>query len=252
MIKTQRFITIFTPSHADAAFTNAQQLTVKEVVARLPPERFRVAMFSGKQPDPRIAARPNTLLIPAGPHGNTARFLTRLLLDRPDVYFYPRFGPLDNIFFSLRRKLRLKTAVVTHVVMIMNESTAKVPARSILEADAVFANSRYVAETVRSRFGIEAGTIHNGIDRRFYFPREQESSPRGPLSVLYAGSFQARKRVELIIQQAARLPHVQFRLAGSGETEPACRALAQQLGCRNIEFLGSLDADGARRRNAQL
>lgn len=240
MIKTQRFITIFTPSHADAAFTNAQQLTVKEVVARLPPERFRVAMFSGKQPDPRIALRPNTLLIPAGPHGNTARFVTRLLLDRPDVYFYPRFGPLDNIFFSLRRKLRLKTAVVTHVVMIMNESTAKVPARSILEANAVFANSHYVAETVRSRFAIEAGTIHNGIDRRFYFPREQESSPRGPLSVLYAGSFQARKRVESIIQQAARLPHVQFRLAGSGETEPACRSLAQQLGCRNIEFLGSL------------
>ncbi len=244
MSKTQRFISIFTPSHADAAFTNAQQLTVKEVVARLPPERFRVAMFSGKQPDPRIAARPNTLLIPAGPHGNTMRFLTRLLVAQPDVYFYPRFGPLDNLFFSLRKKLRLKTAVVTHVVMIMNELTSKVPARSIREADAVFANSRYVAETVRRQLGIEAGTIHNGIDRRFYFPREQESFPRSPqgspLSVLYAGSFQPRKRVELIIQQAARLPHVQFRLAGRGETEAACRALAQQLGCRNIEFLGHL------------
>jgi glycosyltransferase involved in cell wall biosynthesis len=245
MSKTQPFITIFTPSHADAPFTNAQQLTVKEVVARLPPERFRVAMFSGKQPDPRIAARPNTLLIPAGPHGNTARFLTRLLLAQPDIYFYPRFGLLDNIFFSLRRKLRMKTAVVTHVVMIMNEWTSKVPARSIREADAVFGNSRYVAETVRIQFGIEAGTIHNGVDRRFYFPREQESSPprprESPLSVLYAGSFQTRKRVELVIQQAACLPHVQFRLAGSGETEPACRALAQQLGCRNVEFLGHLN-----------
>jgi glycosyltransferase involved in cell wall biosynthesis len=248
MSETQRLITIFTPSHADAAYTNAQQLTVKEIVSRLPPERFRVAMFSGKQPDPRIAARPNTLLIPEGPHGNTARFLTRLLLARPDVYFYPRFGPLDNIFLSLRSKLRLKTAVVTHIVMIMNESTAAYAARSIREADAVFGNSRYVAETVRSQFGIEVGTIHNGIDRRFYFPREPElsqqnprqSQQRSPLVVLYAGSFQARKRVELIIQQAARLPHVQFRLAGRGETEPACRALAQQLGCHNIEFPGHL------------
>ncbi len=254
MSKTQRLITIFTPSHADAAFTNAQQLTVKEVVTRLPSERFRVAMFSGKQPDPRIAARPNTLLIPAGPHGNTARFVTRLLLARPEVYFYPRFGPLDNIFFSLRRKLRLKTAVVTHVVMIMNELTAEVPARSIREADAVFANSRYVAETVRSRFGIEAGTIHNGVDRRFYFPRGQETSPRGPLTVLYAGSFQVRKRVELIIHQAARLPHVQFRLAGRGETEAACRTLAQQLGCRNIGFLGHLTPMqlGAEMRNSDV
>jgi glycosyltransferase involved in cell wall biosynthesis len=239
MRRTEELITIFTPSHADAAYTNAQQLTVKEIVVRLPPERFHVAMFSGEQPDPRIAARPNTLLIPASPHGNTRRFLTRLLLARPDVYFYPRFGLLDNIFFSLRSNLRLKIAVVTHVVMIMNESTAKVTDRSIREAEAVFANSRYVAETVRSQFGIEAGTIHNGIDRRFFFPRE-ESSRSGPPIVLYAGSFQARKRVELIIQQAARYPQVQFRLAGRGETEPACRALAQQLNCNNVEFLGHL------------
>jgi glycosyltransferase involved in cell wall biosynthesis len=240
MSKAPRLTTIFTPSHADAAYTNAQQLTVKEIVARLPPDRFHVSMFSGEQPDSRIAARPNTLLIPAGPHGNTRRFLTRFLLARPDVYFYPRFGPVDNIFFSLRSKLRLKIAVVTHVVMMMNESTAKVTARSIREADAVFGNSRYVAETVHSRFGIEAGTIHNGIDRRFFFPREPESPPPGPLVVFYAGSFQARKRVELIIQQAARLPQIRFRLAGRGETEPACRALAQQLNCRNVEFVGHL------------
>jgi glycosyltransferase involved in cell wall biosynthesis len=240
MSKTQPFKTIFTPSHADAANNNAQQLTVKEIVVRLPPERFRVAMFSGEQPDPRIASRPNTLLIPARPHGNTPRFLARLLAARPDIYFYPRFGPLDNIFFFLRSKLRLKTAVVTHVVMIMNEATARFTARSIREADAVFANSRYVAETVHRMFGIEAGTIHNGIDRRFFFPGEQELSQSCPPVVLYAGSFQPRKRVELIIQQAARYPDVRFRLAGRGETEPACRALAQQLGCHNIEFVGHL------------
>src|SRR5271169_1938699 len=103
MSKTQRFITIFTPSHADAANTNAQQLTVKEVVARLPPERFRVVMFCGDQPDPRIAARPNTMLVSARPHGNTRRFLTRLLLERPDVYFFPRTGPLDRAVFNLRK-----------------------------------------------------------------------------------------------------------------------------------------------------
>lgn len=240
MSKTQRSITIFTPSHADAANTNAQNLTVKEIVARLPPERFRVTMFTGEQPDPRIAARPNTLLIPARPHGNTRRFLTRLLAAQPDIFFYPRFGPLDHIFFTLRRTLRLKIAVVTHIGMIMNDATAKFPARSIREADAVFANSRYVAETVRSMFGVEAGTIHNGIDRRFFFPREAEPSQPGAVVVLYAGSFQPRKRVELIIQQAARHPQVQFRLAGRGETEPACRALAQQLGCRNVEFIGHL------------
>ena len=240
MSKTDRLITIFTPSHADAAGTNAQQLTVKEIVARLDPARFQVTMFSGEQPDPRIAARPNTLFIPARPHGNTRRALIRLLVAPPDIYFYPRFGPLDNVFFSLRRRLRLKTFVVTHVVMVMNEATAQLASRSIREADAVFANSRYVAETVRNMFGIEAETIHNGIDRRFFFPRGKEFSQPRTAMVLYAGTFQPRKRVELIIRQAARLPLVRFRLAGMGETEPVCRALAQQLGCTNVEFLGQL------------
>src|SRR5215467_7286455 len=146
-------ITIFTPSYADEGNTNAQNLTVKEVVARLPPERFRVFMFSGDKPDPRIASRPNTVLIMAHQHGKTARFLASLLFARPDIYFYPRFGPLDRIFFFLRRRLRLKTAVVTHVVMIMNASTAPPNTPSIREADAVFANSNHVAETVQTLFG---------------------------------------------------------------------------------------------------
>ena len=33
---------------------------------------------------------------------------------------------------------------------------------------------------------------------------------------------------------------VEFRLAGRGETEPACRKLAEQLGCTNVSFLGHL------------
>jgi glycosyltransferase involved in cell wall biosynthesis len=33
---------------------------------------------------------------------------------------------------------------------------------------------------------------------------------------------------------------VSFRLAGQGETETGCRKLAEQLGCRNVAFLGQL------------
>jgi len=235
-------ITIFTPSFADEDDTNAQNLTVKEIVARLPAELFRVIMISEGKPDPRIAARKNTRLLPYYKHGNTAQLLMRSLAFRPDVYFYPRFGPLDHAVFALRKNLRLRTAVVTHIVMVMNDTTGNgLVARSALEGDAVFANSTYVAETVRQRFGVKTGTIYNGIDRRFFFPRNQPVSIKTePQTVLYAGSFQARKRVELVIQQAARWPNVIFRLAGRGETELACRALAARLGCQNIIFLGHL------------
>jgi glycosyltransferase involved in cell wall biosynthesis len=238
-----RPITIFTPSFADEEDTNAQNLTVKEIVTRLPPEQFRVIMISEGRPDPRIAARKNTKLLPYYKHGNTAQLLMRSLGFWPDIYFYPRFGPLDQVVFALRKNLRLKTAVVTHIVMAMNDATGNgLVARSVLEGDAVFANSTYVADTVRQRFGVKAGTIYNGIDRRFFSPGNQPLLRETGASriVLYAGSFQPRKRVELVIQQAARWPDVIFRLAGRGETEQACRALAARLGCQNIVFLGHL------------
>src|ERR1700687_134198 len=139
-------ITIFTPSFADEYNTNAQNLTVKEIVARLPSEQFRVIMIAEGKPDPRIAARENTKLLPYYKRGNSAQLLLRSLAFRPDVYFYPRFGPLDHAVFALRKNLRLRTAVVTHIVMAMNDLTGNgLVARSALEGDAVFANSTYVA-----------------------------------------------------------------------------------------------------------
>jgi glycosyltransferase involved in cell wall biosynthesis len=238
-----RPITIFTPSFADQDNTNAQNLTVKEIVARLPADLFRVVMIGYGEPDPRIAARANTLLLPWRRRGNAVRLLARCLLPVPDVYFFPRTGPLDRGFLFLRRRLRLKTALVTYIVMMMNDATSVgMTAGSIVEADVVVANSHYVAETVHSKFGVDAGIIYDGIDRRFFFSQQnsgaERPSPR-PV-VLYAGTFQARKRVELVVQQAARWPEVEFRLAGRGETEAACRALAGQLGCCNVSFLGHL------------
>jgi len=241
--ETTRPITIFTPSFADVSSTNAQDLTVKEIVARLPPELFRVIMICehDADADPRIRSRENTRLVPYYKHGNAAQLLLRCLTAGPDVYFYPRAGPLERALFALHKNLRLKTALVAHIVMVMNEVTGTgLIARSITEGDAVFANSDYVAETVRNKFGVPATTIYNGVDRRHFFCKDEcrPSDGGAALTVLYAGSFQERKRVELVIQQAARWPTVKFRLVGRGETESACRALAEELHCENVEFLG--------------
>jgi glycosyltransferase involved in cell wall biosynthesis len=238
-----RLITIFTPSFADEDNTNAQNLTVKEIVARLPPELFRVVMIAEGKPDPRIAARKNTKLLPYYKHGNTAQLLIRSLAFPPDVYFFPRLGPLDQVVFTLCKNLRLKTAVVTYIVSAMNKAPGEsLVARSILEGDVVVANSAYVAETVRQRFGVTAGTIYDGIDRRFFFPNEEHASTHNarPLTVFYAGSFRPWKRVEWVIEQAARWPSIQFRLAGRGETEERCRALCRKYDCSNVAFLGHL------------
>src|ERR1700691_6345243 len=93
-------ITVFTPSFADESNTNAQNLTVKEVVARMDPSRFRVVMLGIAGTDPRIAARPNTRILRWEKRGNTARILWHLLTHIPDVYFFPREGALDAAFLS--------------------------------------------------------------------------------------------------------------------------------------------------------
>jgi glycosyltransferase involved in cell wall biosynthesis len=235
-------ITIFTPSFADASNTNAQNLTVKEVVARLDPENFRVRMLYAVAPDARVAGRSNTELVRWRSHGNSARLLALLGWEPPDVYFFPREGPLDSGFLYLRRYLRLRSALVTYVVGTQeNGPGSTVLARSIEEADAAVGNSLYCSQTIAERYGRTATTIHDGISREVFFaPAAGTRSDHSQLTVLYAGSFQARKRVHLVVQEAAKWPRVQFRLAGSGEEEEPCRSLAASLGCRNIEFLGHL------------
>jgi glycosyltransferase involved in cell wall biosynthesis len=238
-----RLIKIFTPSYADAGNANAQNLTVKEIVARLPEDRFHVTMLCEGIADPRLRARMNTRFVRWTKHGNTLRLLRHCLLASPDIYFFPRTGPLDRIFFDLRHRIGLKSLLITYIVMAMDEKTSGgLIRRSILEGDVVVGNSGHVSGTIQQVFGVHAKTICDGIDRRYYFAHRQRFS-NGDLVVLYAGSFQPRKRVEMVVQQAARLPGVQFRLAGTGETGEKCRDLARQLGCRNVSFLGHLSSE---------
>jgi len=233
-------LTVFTPSFADASNTNAQNLTAKEVVSRLPPDRFKVILLGDGAPDPRISARPNTEILRWTRHGNTPRWLTRLLLSKVDVYFFPRVGPLDTLFLFLRRSLGLPIALVTYIVASLDRGVSPGWARAIREADLVFGNSRYVSQTVRERFGLVPRTIYDGVNPEvFHRPTEPHLSG-SKLTVLYAGAFQAGKRVNVVIGEAAKWPDVEFRLAGKGIEEKTCRSLVNELGCRNVTFLGHL------------
>jgi len=234
--------TIFTPSFADEADTNAQNLSAKEIVARLDPEKISVTMLHEGPADPRIASRPNTRLLRWHRHGNTWRVMMQILRKIPDAYFLPREGPLDAVFLSLRRYLKWNTALVTQVVSggLYSQPYSPARVRNIREADAVFANNGYLAQLVKEKLGVAAGIIHNGIDRRYFFPPLAERAAGSQTVVLYAGSFRPYKRVPVVVQQAARWPQVRFRIVGTGEEEQLCKGLVAQLGCANVEFVGHL------------
>src|ERR1700722_12538998 len=249
-------ITIFTPSFADESDTNAQNLTVKEIVARMSPQKFHVTMLHEGVPDSRIATRPNTRLIRCGNHGTTARILWQLLRKIPDVYFFPRAGPLDAGFLALRRRLHLKTAVVTYIVsggLYNPEAPPATMMRNAREGDLVFANCNYLSELVQARLGVPVGVRYDGIDRRFFFPAARSGTQR-PLTVLFAGSLWPYKRADLLVRHAARWPEVNFRIVGNGEEEQKCRNLAAELKCSNVTFVGHLSSPevGAEMRQADF
>jgi D-inositol-3-phosphate glycosyltransferase len=113
--------------------------------------------------------------------------------------------------------------------------------RNLQQASAVYGNCRYLTGLATQKLGRPVGTIYDGVDRRYYFPPEsRDHEPQKQVTVLFAGSFRAYKRVDLVVRQAARWPQVKFRIAGSGEEEEACRRLASELGCANVHFLGHL------------
>jgi glycosyltransferase involved in cell wall biosynthesis len=129
--------------------------------------------------------------------------------------------------------------------------------RATRECDSIAGNSLYMTEIVRRIAGRNVHTdpvhtVYDGIDRRFYYPGREPQIALRPRRVVFAGSFRKYKRADSVIEQAARFPEWEFRLAGTGEEEPACRKQAQNR--RNIQFLGHLNAIqlGEEFRQAQI
>jgi glycosyltransferase involved in cell wall biosynthesis len=122
------------------------------------------------------------------------------------------------------------------------------------ECDAIAGNSRCMAETVEKLGGKDVQTVYDGIDRRYYYPPSNPRNMQRNHRVLYAGSFRPYKRADVVVREAARFPEWEFRLAGAGEEESACRKLAQASNYKNVQFLGHLNASqlGEEMRQAQI
>jgi glycosyltransferase involved in cell wall biosynthesis len=118
-------------------------------------------------------------------------------------------------------------------------------ARAVLQADVVVAVSRVVANDLQTIFGRRVhAIIPNGVDTAF-FDRQVASPPDytklgiRPPYALFVGVLCQRKRPDLVIRLAQRMPAVQFVLVG-GAYDPHEGARFRQLAAdlRNVLFLG--------------
>lgn len=61
--------------------------------------------------------------------------------------------------------------------------------------------------------------------------------------VVYLGRLAPEKGVDTLIRAMARTPQITLRILGSGPLETKLRNLVQELGLRNVEFLGYIDGE---------
>lgn len=115
----------------------------------------------------------------------------------------------------------------------------------IMEAVCSCAHVITVSESLRSEL-IEYGappdqitTLRNGIDTERFVPTGKRATQAVPKVLLFVGWLIPRKRPDLVLKAASKLPDLQVRLVGSGPEEGRLRKLALELGMeRRVQFLG--------------
>jgi glycosyltransferase involved in cell wall biosynthesis len=110
-------------------------------------------------------------------------------------------------------------------------------------ADRVVVPSKYLVG-VFARFGVEAEAIPNAVDlRRFTF---RERRPLRP--VLFSNrNLESHYNVAGVLRAFAiverRVPEARLIVAGDGGEGPALRAMARELGLKQVEFVGAVRPD---------
>ena len=236
---------------ADAANVNAQNLNAREIASRLDPERFRVSFFSRGEPDPKLAERQNIRLLRV-PRRLAAPVMVRHMLGRYDAMFYLRMSRADTIFRGLRRRLGGSKVLIAPVESQLDVlDSGLVPPEvgrfwdEVAElADVVVANSPYVAETYRDRYGAPAEVIVNGVDAGAFRRLAAEHRPPGDrVRVVFAGTLQERKHPELVLEAARLFPDAEFVLIGDGPLRPLLERTKEEQGLANVELLRSRSYD---------
>ncbi len=230
---------------ADAANVNAQNLNAREIASRLDPERFSVSFFSRGEPDPKLAERGNVRLLRI-PRRLATPVMVRHMLGPYEAMFYLRMSRADTIFRSLRRRLggsKVLIAPVESQLDLLDSALASPEVCRFWDelaelADVVVANSPYVGETYRDRYGAEPRVIVNGIDT-CYFRRLAAKNRRlnGRVRVVFAGSLQERKHPELVLEAARLFPEAQFLLIGDGPLRPRLERTMAEGELANVELL---------------
>jgi glycosyltransferase involved in cell wall biosynthesis len=251
-------IGVLVDSLADKDLPNAQMSNAREIVRRLDQARFHVKIFCTATPDPQIASRPNTTLIPLPRRLRTIRILGEFLVGQHDILFYVKAAPASKWYLQLRKKWRDRRVTIGTIESqsdVRNEPTvapqaARLWEQTTLRCDYLFSNSRAVKRSLERHYGLPSEVVPTGVDTKFFMPcweRPKNARPR----ILFVGSLRPFKQPQLLVDAASRFPHADFVIVGEGLMADELNARVRREQLCNVRLPGLLGMDELRREYQQ-
>ena len=248
-------VRILVDSFADEGLPNAQMTNAREIIRRLDPATFHVSVFHLNKPDPAVAARPNTRLIPLPRRRQTIRILQEFLLGRHQILFYVKSSPATKLYMQLRRQWKDNRVVLGTIESqcdFRNEPTITAEnvalwERTILRSDFLYSNSPAVRRSLQAEYGKSSDIVPTGVDTKFFTPPLERASNSRP-GVLFVGSLRPFKQPHLLLEAAVRFPFADFVIAGDGMMAQQLQNEIARRNLKNVMLAGPLGAHDLRKQ----
>jgi glycosyltransferase involved in cell wall biosynthesis len=229
---------------ADEQNVNAQSLNARDIALRLDPERFESTMFVLRKPDPRLLSSRSIHLIHLPPRLGSLVVAAQLIWGQHDILFYPPYNYLITWYNALvwmgKRKKVIATAEGTaEQLQAVDSPLRERLLHRVKEADACYAISPHIAQTMFVKFDLKMGVVPIGVDTTLFSPLNR-SVDTAPTKVLYVGSIQPRKQIELLLDLAKVIKQeiAEFHIIGDVIGTPAyCDSLLRRKAEENLEHV---------------
>ena len=243
-------VRILVDSLADQGLTNSQMTNAREIIRRLTPECFHVAVFCAGVPDGGVEQRPNTSLVRLPRRRRTMRIFREFVLGRHDILFYVKSSPASRMYLGLRRRWKDSRITIGNIESqsdLRNEPTVAPAAvhlweRTVLRCDYLFSNSRSVQQSLQREYKLSSEIVPTGVDTTFFTPAWERPANLRP-RVLFVGSLRLFKQPQLLLDAAARFPAADFVIAGEGLMADELRTRIERERLTNVTLTGLLAAE---------
>lgn len=242
------------------------QEIVKAIQTELMKRGHEVAIITPQPREPYVDDGRNVLFLGSAadfktPLNTTAQFSASMLTDEIDtmlehekfdvLHFHEPWVPvLSRQILSRSKTVNVATFHAKLPETMVSRTMAKVitPYTKPLlrHIDAFTAVSDAAAEYLLTLADVPVEIIPNGINLKHFRNKTTEATPaKGLKTILYVGRLEGRKGVKYLLRAFAELEareaDVRLVIAGDGVDREKLELQAQELGLRNVEFLGYID-----------